>query len=382
MLNFSQLLKEQKDNKPLNGGERKIINILLKKFFLEDEDYDGNELIFEGIFNYLLTTMAFTPYQSLQIYNLLYLNSEKLKRGESNWMDNPIRELKKGLYKDEIMALANFLILPPHLIEIYQYKYYGMDQLDDLVSGSVYAVGDEDKVDSAIVNMAETATYGLQNNSSIADFVASELHSLWGDHLLIKHMYVSKDWKHRVASDDARRIVEDDYYDDEEILNFAETIDPSIGVEWERLHGLIEDLREQGFPESENEEQQEIYEDKILGYEKEITKLAESSKDILYDYEYDVVMKRLTDDLLDYLWEMDYINRRGENGKWSFNSDTSWSERKNFRFPEGVNINLETLEKELILYYRKYKIEELGRYDHKEHIEEYDGVWYYIYKVE
>ena len=30
----------------------------------------------------------------------------------------------------------------------------------------------------------------------------------------------------------------------------------------------------------------------------------------------------------------------------------------------------------------KYKIEELGRYDHKEHIEEYDGVWYYIYKVE
>ena len=93
-------------------------------------------------------------------------------------------------------------------------------------------------------------------------------------------------------------------------------------------------------------------------------------------------MKRLTDDLLDYLWEMDYINRRGENGKWSFNSDTSWSERKNFRFPEGVNINLETLEKELILYYRKYKIEELGRYDHKEHIEEYDGVWYYIYKVE
>jgi len=155
MLNFSQLLKEQKDNKPLNGGERKIINILLKKFFLEDEDYDGDEEIFEGIFNYLLTTMAFTPYQSLQIYNLLYLNSEKLKRGESNWMDNPIRELKKGLYKDEIMALANFLILPPHLIEIEQYKYYGMDQLGDLVSGSVYAVGDEDEVDSAIVNMAE-----------------------------------------------------------------------------------------------------------------------------------------------------------------------------------------------------------------------------------
>ena len=93
------------------------------------------------------------------------------------------------------MALSNYLQIPPYIIEKEEFDYYGLRQLHDPLTGSAYGVGDEDAVDRATVDMAENLTYGLQPSTLMVDFIESELHSIWGDNIIIKHMFVSNLFK-------------------------------------------------------------------------------------------------------------------------------------------------------------------------------------------
>jgi hypothetical protein len=95
--------------------------------------------------------------------------------------------------------------------------------------------------------------------------------------------------------------------------------------------------------------------------------LAEESSEVIYEDLFTEKSSWMRDEPLEWLNEYDYITS-------SINPDE--------KYPDWIRVRVEDLRKDLVEEINGYRNEEIGRYDGQENTEDYNGMTFYIYKVE
>lgn len=224
---------------------------------------------------------------SISTYFTKLLNDRKKNRGGDGIQDEKILAL--------IEAYAFDIDDEDEIIEE-NYTHYGMSVYN--VDGDEYAVGTVDEADSMLRDYCESFVdeYGVLGINSPEDY-----------------LYVSKIDIHLISSEEADYILDD--MSTEDIINeskFSDEYDDLIS-EKDDLESEFDDLD----PDNDDDANKGIeIQSRLIEINERISEIERLSRDDVFDGYYDELKDRLEDDLLNYLWEMGYLNKDRSTGRW------------------------------------------------------------------
>ena len=287
-------------------------------------------------------------------------------------------------YDDKHIAVAQYLEIPPFLVETGGWEHYGLEQYEDLYEGGTYAVGDSDEVEDAMKEWAQEFydSEGLEymDRYYLDDYI--ELNDM--------SSFAEEEVDHRLDDMDDDDIIEEAGYDKDEMMdNMGSLVSKvaeikeemeDIQTEREHLQEVLDDLEVEDEDAYETEEYKEIEEqqndleyewdnkdsevdgldDEINELEYEIENLLDTAKDELRDTKIEELVSEIEDEGIDY-----FIDHFGYAIEDVINDFCYFDE-------EGFVSNLADVEDN----------ERLASYDSTEEWEEVDGEDYYIYRTE
>ena len=251
---YEQVEEEQKETQEptlitLTPVDKKFLKLMQNK----DVDWsDGSE-----IWNFLTKTLYIEDMELKM--RLTYLYMEQLVDEDEGETYDDLEKVSldmekiKSNFDDKQLALAEHFDLPPFLIEEGGYSHYGLDQYENEDDGGTYSIGDEDEMDDAMDEYAQ---------SRIDDGV-----EYFEDWYLEDHLEPNDSAIEQFAEEEADHRLSD--MTDEEILEEA-GYDNMDGAkeEWEEKDSEKDDIEERiSDLESEKDELESEQED--LDYEED-----------------------------------------------------------------------------------------------------------------
>lgn len=274
---------------------------------------------------------------------------------------------------DKQMALALNLNVHPMLLEEQEYTQYGLTVYKNLEDYNVYAIGDDGETDDAMIQYFDgyiDNIGGLDNISryELDDFI--ELDSYAVD------QYVSDESEQRVEDLSEDEVIDEAGYDKDSLESELDDLKSELDdleSEREDLESELDDLKSDN-DEGENDDEIEEMEEKIVDFvnsiiekedeiiekEGEIESLYETAKEELIErYRTD------TSDSIEYEG-VDYFVNIG------------------YSFVDAVSYfcNFDETGFESYLAENEDRGSTLAAYDGNEESEQYNGEWYYIYRID
>lgn len=318
-------------------------------------------------------------------YEYEYLFDEDEKDSYHELPDDALKNIMSvDDYDDKHIAVAQYLEIPPFLVETGGWDHYGLEQYDDLYGGGTYAVGDGDEAEDAMKEWAQEF-YDSEGVEYMDRYYLD-------DYIELNDMseFAEEEVDNRLDDMDDDDIIEEAGYDKDEMVdnrnsmmsNVAELKDEMDDIQTEREHlqEVLDDLEVENEDAYETEEYQEIEEqqndleyqwdekdsevdgldDEIIELEYEIENLLDTAKDELKESKVGDLVSEIEDEGIDY-----FIDNLGYNIEDVIRDFCYFDE-------EGFISNLADIEDN----------ERLASYDNSEEWEEVDGEDYYIYRTE
>ena len=272
---------------------------------------------------------------------------------------------------DKKMALSLNLNVPPILLEEESYEHYGLDKYRNIDDNTEYAIGDDDEATNAMKEFFEDyiekqGGFEYVDRYLLDDYIEFDGYSV--------EQFAEEESEHRVENMDEEDVIDEAGYDDkdsfEERIEEYESEIEEFETEKDDLEIELGDLDIED-DEDEMEEIEERIEDleyEISDRKSEIEEL-QSELDSLYDDAKEELLETYKENIIDE------INSQGvdyfiDNFGWDL-GDTinSFCTFDNDSFEENLSDNED-------------RGTTLSSYDGEEAEEEYDGEWYYIYRID
>lgn len=272
---------------------------------------------------------------------------------------------------DKIMALSLHLNIPPILLEEEPYSYYGLELYRNVVDNTSYAIGDDEEVQDAMREYFENFVenqggLGYIDRWLLDDYIELDDYSV--------EQFAEEEAEYRVEDMDEDDVIEEAGYDDkdsyeERIYELQSEID-DMESEKEDLEIELGDL-----DTDEDEDEMEEIEEKISDLEYEISDKESEKEDL--ESELESLYETAKEELIETYKDNIYHEVHGEGVDY---------------FIKNLGYSLESAVDSFCTF-DEYGLEEylaenedrgntLGSYDGHENEEEYDGEWYYIYRVD
>ena len=276
--------------------------------------------------------------------------------------------------EDKKMALALNLDVPPMLLEEQNYTHYGLTVYNNLDDGSDYAVGDDSEVGDAMIEYFDSYVSNVGGIEYIDRWLIDDFIEL--DSYVVEE-YARETAEYRVEDMDEDEVIEEAGYDKDSLESDLENLKDELSdleSEKEDLESELEDL-EYDNDEGENDDEIEDLNERISDledsiYEKE-SEIEEKESEIesLYEVAKEELIDKMTEDISDDIESegVDYfVDNMGYTLEQAVDSFCTFDE-------SGL---------ESYLAENEDRGNTLGSYDGVEEEEEYDGEWYYIYRVD
>ena len=276
--------------------------------------------------------------------------------------------------EDEKMALALNLDVPPMLLEEQNYTHYGLNVYQNLDNGSDYAVGDDSEAGNAMEEYFDDYVSNVGGIEYIDRYLIDDFIEL--DSWVVGE-YARETAEYRVEDMDEDEVIEEAGYDKDSLESDLENLKDELSdleSEKEDLESELEDL-EYDNDEGENDDEIEDLNERITDledsiYEKE-SEIEEKESEIesLYEVSKEELIDKMTEDINDDIESegVDYfVDNMGYSLEQAVDSFCTFDE-------SGL---------ESYLAENEDRGNTLGAYDGVEEEEEYDGEWYYIYRVD
>ena len=272
---------------------------------------------------------------------------------------------------DKKMALSLNLNIAPILLEEESYSHYGLEQYQNVDDNTSYAIGDDSEVQDAMREYFENYVDeqgGIEyiDRYLLDDFIELDDYSV--------EQFAEEEAEHRVGDMDEDDVIDEAGYDDKD--SFQERID-ELQSEIDDMESEKEDLEiELGdLDTDEDEDEMEEIEEKISDLEYEISDKESEKEDI--ESELDSLYDTAREELLE-IYKDNTIDEVNGQGVDYFVDNFGWSlEDAVDSFCTFDNDGLEEY-----LADNEDRGDTLSPYDGNEDEEEYDGEWYYIYRVD
>ena len=272
---------------------------------------------------------------------------------------------------DKVMALSLHLNIPPILLEEETYSHYGLELYRNVDDGKAYAIGDDGEVQDAMREYFENYVDNMGGVEYIDRYLLDDYIEL--DDYSVEQ-FAEEEAEYRVEDMDEDDVIEEAGYDDKD--SFQERID-ELQSEIDDMESEKEDLEiELGDLDiEEDEDEMEEIEEKISDLEYEISDKESEKEDLeselesLYETAKEELIEKYKDDI--------YHEVHGEGVDY-FIDHLGWSlEDAVDSYCSFDNDGLEEY-----LAENEDRGNTLAHYDGNENEEEYDGEWYYIYRVD
>jgi len=276
--------------------------------------------------------------------------------------------------EDKQMALALNLDVPPMLLEERNYTHYGLTVYQNLDDGSEYAVGDDSEAGDAMEEYFDSYVSNVGGIEYIDRYLIDDFIEL--DSYVVEE-YARETAEYRVEDMDEDEVIEEAGYDKDSLESDLENLKDELSdleSEKEDQESELEDL-EYDNDEGENDDEIEDLNERISDledsiYEKE-SEIEEKESEIesLYEVAKEELIDKMTEDINDDIESegVDYfVDNMGYTLEQAVDSFCTFDE-------SGLQSYLAENED---------RGNTLGSYDGVEEEEEYDGEWYYIYKVD
>ena len=276
--------------------------------------------------------------------------------------------------EDKKMALALNLDVPPMLLEEQNYTHYGLTVYQNLDDGSEYAVGDDSEVDKAMEEYFDDYVSNIGGIEYIDRYLIDDFIEL--DSYVVEE-YARETAEYRVEDMDEDEVIEEAGYDKDSLESDLENLKDELSdleSEKEDLESELDDL-EYDNDEGENDDEIEDLNERISDledsiYEKE-SEIEEKESEIesLYEVAKEELIDKMTEDINDDIESegVDYfVDNMGLTLEQAVDSFCTF---------DGSGL-------ESYLAENEDRGNTLGSYDGVEEEEEYDGEWYYIYRVD
>jgi len=275
--------------------------------------------------------------------------------------------------EDKKQALALNLDVPPMLLEEQNYTHYGLTVYQNLDDGSEYAVGDDSEAGDAMEEYFDSYVSNVGGIEYIDRYLIDDFIEL--DSYVVEE-YARETAEYRVEDMDEDEVIEEAGYDKDSLESDLENLKDELSdleSEKEDQESELEDL-EYDNDEGENDDEIEDLNERISDledsiYEKE-SEIEEKESEIesLYEVAKEELIDKMTEDINDEIESegVDYFVDVGYTLEQAVDSFCTFDE-------SGLNSYLAENED---------RGNTLGSYDGVEEEEEYDGEWYYIYKVD
>ena len=276
--------------------------------------------------------------------------------------------------EDEKMALALNLDVPPMLLEEQNYTHYGLTVYQSLDDGSDYAVGDDSEAGEAMEEYFDNYVSNVGGIEYIDRWLIDDYIEL--DSYVVEE-YARETAEYRVEDMDEDEVIEEAGYDKDSLESDLENLKDELSdleSEKEDLESELEDL-EYDNDEGENDDEIEDLNERISDledsiYEKE-SEIEEKESEIesLYEVAKEELIDKMTEDINDDI-ESEGVDYFVDNMGYSF--------------VDAVDTFCTFDESGLQSYLAENEDRgnTLGAYDGVEEEEEYDGEWYYIYRLD
>ena len=365
-MKLTKLLKEE--NKKILAYHKKAVK-LMDREGISDEIYD--------IWNFLTEKLSIqnleTKLEIIHLYQKYYgMDTEDF----DNMSDEDLSDMGSiEDFDDKIMALSIHLNIPPILLEEETYTHYGLEHYRNIDSDEVYAIGDDKEVQDAMREYFEDYVYnqgGMEylDRYLLDDFIELDDYSV--------EQFAEEEAEYRVEDMDEDDVIESAGYDDKD--SYQERIDElqseieEMESEKEGLESELSDLEDENDDGDYDEEIQEL-EEKISDLEYEISN-KESEKENL-ESELESLYETAKEELIEKYKDEIYDDVRSEGVDY-------FIDNLGYSLDDAVD-SFCTFDNDGLEEYLAENEDRgftLGVYDGIENEEEYDGVWYYIYRVD
>lgn len=272
---------------------------------------------------------------------------------------------------DKVMALSLHLNIPPILLEEETYSHYGLELYRNVDDGKTYAIGDDGEVQDAMREYFENYVDNVGGVEYIDRYLLDDYIEL--DDYSVEQ-FAEEEAEYRVEDMDEDDVIEEAGYDDKD--SFQERID-ELQSEIDDMESEKEDLEiELGDLDiEEDEDEMEEIEEKISDLEYEISDKESEKEDLeselesLYETAKEELIEKYKDDI--------YDDVRSEGVDY-FVDNLGWSLED--AIDSFCTFDIDGLEE--YLADNEDRGNTLSPYDGNENEEEYDGEWYYIYRVD
>jgi hypothetical protein len=272
---------------------------------------------------------------------------------------------------DKQMALSLNLNIPPILLEEEGYPHFGLESYRNVDDGKLYAIGDDGEAQDAMREYFEdyvTNQGGMNyiDRYLLDDFIELDTYTI--------EQFAEEEAEYRVKDMDEDDVIDEAGYDDKD--SFEEKIS-ELESEIEDFESEKEDLEiELGdLDVEEDEDEMEEIEERIEGLEYEISDKESQKEDIESELEslYDTAKEELLEVYKDTI--IDEVNDQGVD---------YFIDNLNYDLEQAVDsfCNFDNDGLEEYLSDTEDRGDILSPYDGEENEEEYNGEWYYIYRVD
>ncbi len=186
-------------------------------------------------------------------------------------------------YDSSHIALSMHLDSPPFLISYDGWSHFDLLVYEDLTDGTKYAVGDEDEVESSMLEWAQEYfdNEGIEymDRYYLDDFI--ELHDIGS--------FVDEEVESRVSDMDDEEIIEEAGYDKEEMVDNRDSKESEVTELRDDMETLLNEVEElQSELDDMEEEDDEAYEtseyQEIVNQQDELKEQAEQAENALYGH--------------------------------------------------------------------------------------------------
>ena len=271
---------------------------------------------------------------------------------------------------DKVMALSLHFNIPPILLEEENYSYYGLDHYRNVDDNTSYAIGDDQEAQDAMREYYEDYAERMGgidylDRSLVDDFIELDDWSV--------EQFAEEDAERRVEDMDEDDVIDEAGYDDKD--SFEEKIN-ELEVEIDDMESEKDDLEIELLElDEEDEDEMAEIEERIEDLEYEISDKESEKEDL--ESELDSLYDTAKEELIE-TYKEDTISDIQYSGMDYFIDNLAYS-------LEDAVESFGTFDNDGLVEYlvdMEDRGETLSPYDGEENEEEYDGEWYYIYRID